>query len=311
MTQFPVLDLEPYFSGAPGAAARLADELRHAQEDVGFYCIVNHGVARATIPDAFAAIAEFFALPPGEKLKVRARNNMLGYLPVESTVYRTSKYNENTEKDMNETILLVREDNPERDVSDWPANPPGFRAALTRYQNEMEALALRLVPLYALALGLGRDFFDEAFREPGFVCRCSRYPKVDLAPNQFGIAPHCDAGFLTLLPLSDVPGLEIYTTDDTWIPVPIIDCAILVNTGEFLNRWTNGRFRATPHRVGQVARERYTLTFFFNPSDDTVAGDIPTCVGPDNPSRFEPITLGEYREWYVKENFLHMRDGDA
>ena len=308
MTEIPVLDLGPYLSGDSGAEARLAEELRWAQEDVGFYYVVNHGVPPETISNAFETVADFFALPLEEKMKIQVKNNMLGYLPVESTVYRTSKYNENTEKDMNETVLLVRENNPDRDVNNWPANPPEFRGIMTRYQQAMETLALQLVPLYALALGLKRDYFEKDFQNPRFVSRNSRYPKVELAKNQFGIAPHCDSGFLTLLPLSDVPGLEICATDETWIPAPVIEGAILVNTGEFLNRWTNGRFRATPHRVGQVDQERYALTFFYNPGDDTIAGDIETCVGPDKPQQFEPISMLEYREWYVKQNFLHLQE---
>lgn len=306
MTEIPILDLASYLAGDAGAEKRLAEELRHAQENVGFYYVINHGVAPEAVSEAFATVAEFFALPLEEKLKIQVQNNMLGYLPVESTVYKTSKYNENTEKDMNETVLLVRENNPDKDINNWPAQPAEFRETMTQYQVAMETLALRLVPLYALALGLERDYFEKDFQNPRFVSRNSRYPKVELAENQFGIAPHCDSGFLTLLPQSDVPGLEICLPDETWIPAPVIDGAILVNTGEFLNRWTNGRFRATPHRVGQVDKERYAITFFYNPGDDTISNDIPTCVSADRPARFEPISMLEYRQWYVKENFLHL-----
>ena len=85
---------------------------------------------------------------------------------------------------------------------------------------------------------------------------------------------------------------------------------IIVNTGEFLNRWTNGRFMATPHRVVPVARDRYSIAFFFNPSWDTVAEALPTCTGPDNPPRFKPVRFLDYRDWYLNQNFLD-RTGDS
>ena len=70
-------------------------------------------------------------------------------------------------------------------------------------------------------------------------------------------------GFLTLLPVVDVPGLQIRKTSGDWLPVPHIEGAILVNTGEFLNRWTNGQFMATPHRVLPPSIDRYSIAFFY------------------------------------------------
>ena len=313
-SQIPVLDLSAYLAGTAGAEAALAAELRRAQEEVGFYYIVNHGVGREIIADAFAAIAQFFALPEETKLAIKVNDRMVGYVPVESTVYRSSKFNENTKKDMNETILLVRDGEPPADSPNyarhnrWPPGLADFQAPMLRYQGAMEALGRSLIPLYALALGKPRDYFDRAFEHAQFISRNSHYPAAPLDDNQFGIAPHSDAGFLTLLPLSDVPGLEILTTAEEWIPAPIIDGAILVNTGEFLNRWTNGRFLATPHRVRQVMRDRYALTFFYNPSDDTVADPIDSCIDADHPAQFDAISLREYRDWYTAQNFLHRRN---
>ena len=67
--------------------------------------------------------------------------------------------------------------------------------------------------------------------------------------------------------------------------------------GEFLHRWTNGRFLATPHRGLTPKRDRYSIAFFFNPTWDTVADALPTCIGPDNPPRFKPVKFLDYREW--------------
>ena len=47
----PVIDLGPYLAGQPGALERTARELHFALTEIGFYFIVNHGVAREKIDD--------------------------------------------------------------------------------------------------------------------------------------------------------------------------------------------------------------------------------------------------------------------
>ena len=50
----PIIDLGPYLAGKPGALQEAARQLRHALAEIGFYFIVNHGVPRALIREAFA-----------------------------------------------------------------------------------------------------------------------------------------------------------------------------------------------------------------------------------------------------------------
>src|SRR5947208_10284464 len=45
----PVIDIGPYLAGQPGALERTARELHFALTEIGFYFIVNHGVAREKI----------------------------------------------------------------------------------------------------------------------------------------------------------------------------------------------------------------------------------------------------------------------
>ena len=70
-----------------------------------------------------------------------------------------------------------------------------------------------------------------------------------------------------------------------------------------MNRWTNGRFIATPHRVVPPDHDRYSMAVFFNPNHDTVAEPMDSCCGPDNPPKFDPVTLLEYVCWYIDRNY--------
>src|SRR3546814_9047997 len=71
--------------------------------------------------------------------------------------------------------------------------------------------------------------------------------------------------------------------------------------GQFLERWTNKRFRATPHRVvPPVENDRYSLACFVNPSFDAVGACLPSCTGPGNPPRFPTQTYWEFFHWYMR-----------
>jgi isopenicillin N synthase-like dioxygenase len=271
------------------------------------------------IERAYAALREFFALPLEEKLRLRIDERSVGYIPAKTTVYVTSKINVNTKPDLNETLTLARERAPDDPAiqcglrfvgpNRWPESMPEFRDAMLAYQDALSVLGFAMLPLYARALQQAADFFSPYFTEPMWWTRNAYYPALAAEENQFGISPHSDHGFITLLPLSDVPGLEILLPSGEWLPARPQDGGILVNTGEFLNRWSNGRFVATPHRVVAPTRDRYSMAMFFNPNADTVAEPLESCISKDRPAAFEPVTMLEYMSWYIDSNYKRESGG--
>ena len=314
--EIQILDLEPYRAGEEEALENLAEELCFVQENVGFYFIVNHGIPKEIIKRAHSNLVRFFAL--SDDLK----RGMPNYVPPKSTIYVSSPVNQNTKPDLNEMLRIVRErpaDHPAilaglktHGPNHWPDENllPGWKDEMLEYYSAMELLGRSLLPVYARALGMPAEYFDNLFEDPVWTTRNQHYPPMEAEENQFGIAPHQDHGFLTLLPVVDVPGLQIRTTDGEWMAVEYTEDAILVNTGEFLNRWTNGRFMATPHRVLPPKNDRYSIAFFYNPTWDTVADPLPTCISPEQPSKFKPVRFQDYREWYLTQNYM-TEDGEV
>ena len=68
----------------------------------------------------------------------------------------------------------------------------------------MERLVHKMVRLYARAIDLPAEYFDAAFQDPQYSLRMTHYPHQD-GPvlDEFGLAPHTDTSFLTLLAPND------------------------------------------------------------------------------------------------------------
>lgn len=313
--EIPIVDVGAYLAGDIDAREHLAVDLRAIQESLGFYVIVNHGVPQELIDRSFEQVAKLFALPLDTKMNYRVDYHHIGYIPDKATVLRWSKIAKNEKKDLNEAWAFMRERTPDdpkvvanvrhRGLNKWPQELPDFRATLLEYQETMAVLAQNMLPVYARALELPADYFDQKFSHPEYYNRCAWYPPADAEEGQFSLAPHADHSSITYLPLMDVPGLEVMAPSGKWIEVEPLRGAIVVNTGEFLNRWTNGRFIATPHRVVPPKKDRYALTFFFNANDETVADPMPTCITPGAEPKYEPMSFHDFFVTYMDGNYIY------
>lgn len=310
----PVIDFGPCFAGAPGAREAAATELRRALEEVGFFVMVNHGVPQALIDRTFAEARRFHDQPMEAKLALRMNEHNNGYMMMGRYAVWTSDVNANDKPDLNEAFFCKRERPPDDPLARsgrrfvgpnlWPPDLPGFRESVLAYTGAMDDLSRRVLPVCAVALGLAPTAFDAAFAESQFSFRLSHYPPVAAAPNQFGIAPHTDANFMTFLAQSDVPGLQVRMPSGEWVDVPYIPGSYAVNSGDMMHRWSNGHVKSTPHRaVPPVGRHRYAIPFFLGPHIDTLIECLPTCQGPDDPPRFPPITYEAYLLWWYDANY--------
>jgi isopenicillin N synthase-like dioxygenase len=318
----PIVDLGPYFAGKPGALERTARELRVALTEIGFYFVVNHGVPESLIRGAFEQAARFHGQPLERKMEVRVDKHNVGYLPMRGDTLRTSTVQTVTKANLNEAFFMARDladDHPDvladrrfRSANRWPKDLPGFREAVVDYCDALERLVAKLVRLYAVALKLPAAYFDDPFREFQYKLRMTHYPYQEaLADDEFGIAPHTDTSFLTLLAPNDVPGLSIRAQSGKWIDAPVVPGAFVVNGGQMLQRWTNDVFLATPHRaVNRSGGERYALAFFCDSHIDWPVASAPTTVGPDRPPKYPTTWYTDYMIQYQKRTYDLLADAN-
>lgn len=301
----PVLDLRPLFEGDSADVRDLASELRQALEEVGFFSIVNHGIPWGAVEDIYDATRTLHALPQTEKDAITMDRTHGGYLGMGAgTSYASEIAGEVRKPNQNEAFFVheggYRESNQYPDIAD-------FRELTASYIERMRALAGSLMTLLALSLDLDADFFAKDFDIPSVTLRMSHYPVMEYSDNEWGLAPHTDSSIFTFLPVNDTPGLEVRPEGHDWIQPSVIPCSFLVNSGDMLKRWTNDRYLSTAHRASNLSTiDRYAVPFFYGARDDAVVKPVPTTVSENNPSRYKPITYGDYQRWFIDRNYRKM-----
>ena len=319
----PILDAGGYLTGNKAALAPLAGTLRDALADIGFYYLRGHGVSWSLIADVFEMTTRFHAQPLAAKMAIKANQHNVGYMPLNGYVSRSSRISHSSKPNLVEALFVKRELAPDhrdvlankrfRPLNQWPSTLPGFRDTVLAYCDAMESLCMRMLPVYATAFGLDDNYFDFPFRDPQLTLRLSHYPPSEIGESdQYGVAPHTDSSFLTMLAQSELPGLSIRSADGDWIDAPVLEDAFLVNSGDMLRRWTNHQFLSTPHCAvnRNPGRDRYSIPFFFDAHIDYPMTCLPTCCSPDNPARYEPITYAAYMEWFSHQ-YDHVRESTS
>src|SRR5438552_3200965 len=318
--QIPVIDYGPYFADAPGVLERVAAGVAHACENIGFFYALNHGVPDELIDRAFAASRRFHAMPLEQKLALKLNENNIGYLPINASVQDASTVHKATKPNQNESFFVSHDRGPQhpdviagkplRGRNQWPSALPDIRADMMAYFAALGAMCDRMLPPFAVALGLRGDFFAPFFAEEAHaVVRFLHYPPQETTEdNTFGQAPHTDNSFMTALARSGVPGLAVRLPSGKWFAPPIIPGTFLINLGNIMRRWSNDRFLSTPHGVlNESGTDRYSIAFFYSPNPDAVIECLPTCTGPANPPRSPPAIYRDLVLEFYRANYFHQK----
>ena len=291
-TRVPVIDL----GGLAADPARIARDIGAAAREVGFFYVVNHGVAPAVIDAAFDRSRAFFALPLGEKqaLAIEKIGGNRGYSglkheALDPTAGADLKEAFNVGLDLAPDDPDILAGAPFRKLNAWP-EVAGFKKATLAYFGACTTLALALHESFAVDLGLPRAFFADKFSKPMTTLRFLHYP-ASSTEGEVGAGEHTDYGNLTLLATDDVGGLEVRTRSGEWIAAPPVADAFVVNIGDCLMRWTNDVYVSTPHRVvNRSGRERYSIAFFFDANPEALVACAPGCGTP----RYAPVLAADY-----------------
>jgi isopenicillin N synthase-like dioxygenase len=312
-SSIPVIDLEGALSPDGARSLAAAQALREAAMASGFFYVRRHGVPQALIDAQFDITRRFFALSQAEKDTINLRHSPTsqGY-----EALGTQTLDEASRPDLKESFycgLPYPDDHPyvqrryrSYGRNQWPAQLPDMATQCEAYISALRGLAERLMQLMALSLDLPATHFDHQLDSPMITLRLLRYPPhpADADERTFGAGAHTDWGAITILAQDEHGGLEVQGPDGRWAEATPMPGTFVVNLGDMIPRWTNGRYHSNPHRVRNVKSNgapRHSIPFFYSPDYESRVEPLSVCVPAGEAPRYTPCTVGEHlREMYEK-----------
>jgi isopenicillin N synthase-like dioxygenase len=186
-----------------------------------------------------------------------------------------------------------------------------MRDVMCDYFTAVHQVGWGLMRAFAVGLGVDAETFTRSIDHPTSRGALVWYPpqQADQTPEagteQYGVSPHTDWGCLTLLYQDNTGGLEVQGRNGEWVTAHPIEGTYVVNVGDLLARWTNNRFKSTPHRVvNRSGRERMACATFVDPNRDTL---ITPVVAAGESALFTPVTCGAYVQSRFDEAFAYRK----
>ena len=281
----PAIDAEDLRNVDAGRRSAVVASISAACRETGFFYLDNVFTDASIFENLRRQMACFFALEDSHPVKqsVRAIESAsdYGWQPM----FSEPSYQPGTVAHMESFDCgFVDADNR------WPGIG-GFSRDVRRYRDTLSQVATLLLEAIGEAAGLDSGFLPSRCESRELnTLRLLHYPENDIpqSDSNVGISAHTDFECITLISQS-APGLELTDVRGTWYDAPAEDGRIVVLLGDMLERWTNGYFKATGHRVRNTPSQRFSTVIFFAVDDGVVVQPLPQFVDEENPPRYDPV----------------------
>ena len=265
----------------------LVEMVRKACEDHGFFYIDLSSAQRNSVAKALYQMDQFFSLHDDDvrKLKTKQDESDYGWVPKGAEpAYQPGTVSSLEAFDYGKANL----EDPDSHV--WPPLT-GFRPELAACWQDYCDLGDAVLRVLALAAELPPNWLAERCNTRDLnTMRLLHYaaePKMDPQRN-VGIAAHTDFECITLL-YQTAAGLELLNTRGDWLDAPVKEGRIVVLLDDMLERWTNGVFKASGHRVRNTPELRYSIVQFFAVNEEIEVAPLPQFVSAESPAKYSAI----------------------
>ncbi|GLJ41143.1 hypothetical protein SUGI_0852140 [Cryptomeria japonica] len=263
-------------------------KLREACKEWGFFQLVNHGIPVDLLQKAENGSRNLLSMPTEVKDKASSGKPFDSYFRKGN--YESFHLQDFTSQGSFEQMYAKL----------CPEGNPNLCEAMAKYVSCVSDLARKITRLILASLGLDAEvYYHNYFETCRKVLRINGYSLENLSIGEQVLLPHTDTGCLTILYQDDVGGLQIRSRDGEWFNVKPLSHSFVVNVGDSLKAWTNGRYRSAEHRVVcKGCRDRMSIAFFSSFPGETEIWAPEELVDDNNPRRYKP---------FVYSQFMHER----
>uniref|UniRef100_A0ACD5XYC7 Uncharacterized protein n=1 Tax=Avena sativa TaxID=4498 RepID=A0ACD5XYC7_AVESA len=272
----PVIDFARLRSPVPSERAAELAAMDAACRDLGFFQVVNHGVEREEMLDV---ARRFFLLPQEERERHMSPD-------IRAPVRYGTSFNQ-----LNDGVLCWRDFlkllcNPAKMddvVPSWPNNPAHLREVMSSYARANQRLFRELISAALEAMGITGGGVLEELDNGTQMMMVNCFPACPEPDLTLGMPPHSDYGFLTILLQDQVNGLEVNDGQD-WLLVDPLPGALIVNVGDHLEIFSNGRYKSVLHRVRvNSTMSRISVASLHSLPPERVIGAAPELLADGTP----------------------------
>ncbi|GAB4830940.1 Gibberellin 2-beta-dioxygenase 8 [Ancistrocladus abbreviatus] len=287
--ELPLIDLKPLMADKGSVTDEEREEceraMARASSEWGFFQVVNHGISKEVLEDMRKEQEKLFREPFYKKQEITSSN--ISIMSPGSYRWGTPTATCLRQLSWSEAFHIPLTD---------PPSIPALHAlshlssAMKQFAANVSELAQRLAKILVERLGHESTYLEEICLPSTCYLRMNRYPPCPRYFQVFGLMPHTDSDFLTILYQDQVGGLQL-VKDGKWIAVKPNPEALIVNIGDLFQAWSNGVYKSVEHRVvANGKRERFSTAYFLCPSYDAV---IQSCK---EPSLYRKFSFREYRQ---------------
>ena len=264
------------------SAKKTIKQIEKACVDVGFFQVVGHGINIKEMNNICKIGHKFFNSSEENKNKLapkkwnnKNKNIYRGYFP--------NSVNGKEGLDLGDLKITAK--NSRKHKSSYieylnlnkSLSKPSIKS-LSNYFDEIfflsEILFKSIIKLYKKDVSISNQAFTRI--KTLSTLRFNYYPNqtkpVEISKQDgvaLGCETHVDSGIFTVLYQDKKGGLQVQNRKNKkWFDVPFNKKALIINTGLALEYLSEGKFKATNHRVLWNKTKRMSVPFFFEPSYD-------------------------------------------
>ncbi|KAH7664337.1 gibberellin 2-oxidase protein [Dioscorea alata] len=277
--ELPLIDLRSLKSNDKDERHTCMQVMAKASSEWGFFQVLNHEISPTLLGEIRNEQIKMFKMPFEKKATGLLSDSYRWGTPTATSVTQFS-WSEAFHVPLNRIF----------DENCWNEEVSSLRDVMEKLAGAMSELACLIAGVLAENLGYsGHSFLENCNKNTCFI-RLNRYPPCPFSPEPFGLTPHTDSDFLTILYQDQVGGLQLMK-DSKWVAVKPNPHALIVNIGDLFQAWSNDIYKSVEHKV-MVNRkvDRYSVAYFLCPSYESTIGSC------KKSSPYKSFTFGEFRQ---------------
>ncbi|KAE8703367.1 2-oxoglutarate and Fe(II)-dependent oxygenase superfamily protein [Hibiscus syriacus] len=251
----------------------VVNQIVRAAETLGFFQVINHGVPVELLDSLKQTAHNFFALPAERKAVYRKEVS-----PSPLVKYGTSFVPEKEKALEWKDYISMAYTNDAEAMQQWPVECADDALQYLKTSHEMVRKLLD-----ALMGNLGVELDDS---------------KIDafIGKEDDGIG-----GLYVRVP----ENVDMEKKGE-WVEIPPIPGALVINVGDMLQIWSNGRYKSAEHRVRTTStKSRVSIPIFASPEATQKIAPLPQVVKKDGVARYTEFLFSDY----MNNFFGNVHDG--